>query len=340
VSQGFSIAVADNLTTIRVNTGGGEYVDSKGQLWAADYGYNLGTASSKTDTINGTVDGALYQSERYHSGWQDTTTPELEYRFNLPSGNYAVKLHFAEVTQYVNRSFDVEIEGELLIDNLDIASEAGRYTAVIRNVATTVSDGELHIRFPRNVQSPKISAIEILPVSSLINASTTNTDPVDILVPEARASAGILSLVDTPSNGTAVVTDGNITYTPNTGFDGQDTIVYSFTESNGSITISTITVTVICDSCAKNATLVLSWQENPESVSGYKVYYGPDATSVTELATNIAINSGLIDPTAPQIEFAATADLNFYPGEQVCFKIQAYTDTQDSALSSAICGTI
>jgi len=340
-NQSFSINVtADKSTVIRINAGGGEYVDSKGQTWAADYGYNLGAQSTVTDTINGTVDDILYQSERWHSGWEDTETPELEYRFTLPSGNYAVKLHFAEINKYVNRNFDVEIEGKLTIDNLDIISEAGRYTAVIKNIVTTVNDGELNIRFPRNTQSPKISAIEILQAKNLSNATTTNTNPTTILVPEANLGAGTLSIIGEPSNGNTVVSGYSITYTPNGGFDGQDSIIYMFTDANGSVTISTIDITVTCNSCNKEAIIALSWQPNTEAISGYRIYYGPDAANVTELATDVTVNSGLIDPTAPQLKYAATSDLNFYPGEQLCFKIQAYKDNQNSALSGAICGTI
>jgi hypothetical protein len=84
----------------------------------------------------------------------------------------------------------------------------------------------------------------------------------------------------------------------------------------------------------------LSWQPNAEAVSGYRIYAGPDAANATELVTDATVNSGLLDPTAPQLEYAATSDLNFYPGEQVCFKVQAYTDTEVSAKSKAVCGVI
>lgn len=247
---------------IRVNAGGPDYVDSKGQLWAADYGYNVSGESTRTYAINGTVDDALYQTEHWHSGWKDPSTPELEYQFNVPSGDYAIKLHFAEVSQVVDRIFDVEIEGLLIIDDLDIASEVGRNNVLVKNVVTSINDGVLNIRLPRNTQSPKISAIEVLPINSKTSAATTDISPVSVRVPE---SSGKLSIISQPSNGTAVVNGYNITYNPNTGFGGDDTLIYMLIEPNGSVTISTITVSV--DSVSVSAGATPNIVANPDSIS-------------------------------------------------------------------------
>ena len=135
--------------------------------------------------------------------------------------------------------------------------------------------------------------------------------------------------------------NGNeIIYTSNSGYSGQDTITYMYTDENGQVTVTTVSVTVECNICSQEAVVALSWSPNSESISGYRIYYGPDAANATVLISDVAINSGLIDPTAPHMEYKATSDLNFYPGEQVCFKVQAYTATQASALSQAVCSII
>jgi hypothetical protein len=150
-------------TVIRVNAGGPQYTDSAAQVWAADIGFNTGSASSVGNAIAGTSDPALYRSER----WDAATAPELAYVFTVPNGNYTVKLHFAEIWsggQAVGRRiFDVRIENQLVLDNLDVFAEVGGYTALIKTVQTTVSDGQLNVNFVHgSADNPKISAIEIL----------------------------------------------------------------------------------------------------------------------------------------------------------------------------------
>lgn len=336
--QDFSISVAGPI--IRVNAGGEDYVDSKGHLWAADYGFNLGEANTRNNEILDTVEDTLFKSERWHSTWQDSTSAELEYNFSVPNGDYAVRLLFAETCATCATIFDAEIEGTLLIDDLNLSSEPGVNTALIKSFVVTVNDGEINIRFPRNKRSPKISAIEILPVTTQTNVATSNNNSVEIQTPEFNSGSGSLSIYGEPENGSAVISSNNITYTPDTNFSGQDTIIYSFIDSNGAVIISSITITVTCGSCTREPIVSLGWQPTSGSISGYRIYYGPDGATATELISDVTVNSGLIDPTAPKLDYAATTDLNFYPGEQVCFKVQAYLNNQSSPLSDAICGTI
>jgi len=440
ISQDFSITVkpvsntVSKTSTIRVNAGGSDHIDNNGQLWTADYGYNTGGASQRNNTIDGTGDDVLYQTERWHSTWNDTSTPELEYQFNVPNGNYAVKLHFAEITTYVNRIFDIEIEGQLSIDNLNIVDEAGRNNVLVKNIATTVNDGVLNIRFPRDTQSPKISAIEILPSNSQTNASTTDISPVSIEVPESQQMSGTLSIISQPSNGTARINGNNITYNPNTGFGGDDTVIYMLVEADGSITISTITVNVdpvsviaetnpvitanpdssststdtpinipvlvndsgINDTAilkinanpgngkvkvlanntitytpdpsysgtdnfsyrvtidgimavatvsvdvqgSQDKTIALSWNPSVDDNNiGYRVYFGTNSTNVNTLAADLSSSTGL-DVNAPSVQLSAQRDLQLQTGDKVCFRISAYLSSEESALSSPICGIL
>lgn len=155
---------------IRVNAGGGDYVDTAGNLWRADYGFNTGTANAITDAIAGTSDDVLYQSERWDAAGGD----ELEYAFTVPSGRYVVNLHFVDrFTSAGTRVFDVQFEGRTLLDNLDIFAQAGRLTALVKSVAVDVTDGQLNIRFLHGVENPKIDAIEIIQV----DASVPTTEP-------------------------------------------------------------------------------------------------------------------------------------------------------------------
>ena len=145
--------------TIRVNAGGGDYIDSTGALWSADIGYNTGDVATTASQIGGTADDALFQTVR----WDRQPLPELSYRFPVPNGQYSVNLYFAESYVFAEggRVFDVGMEGTLVMNNLDIYSEVGANTVLIKTLPVTVSDGELNIEFLHQVENPLISAIEV-----------------------------------------------------------------------------------------------------------------------------------------------------------------------------------
>jgi hypothetical protein len=167
---------------IRVNCGGPRYTDSKGQVWAADYGYNEGTASTISANISGTSDPALYQDGR----WNGNPSVPMTYTFAVASGNYHVNLYFTEtVGQYQHvgsRIFNVKINGNQVFSNLDIFAEAGANAALIKGADVAVANGKLVIEFDSLVQNPKVHAIEILPGASgpslLLNFKYPDGTPV------------------------------------------------------------------------------------------------------------------------------------------------------------------
>ena len=131
-------------------------------MWEADHSFNTGRSSVFTVSIAGTNYEPLFQSER----WDDSPAPELQYSLPIQNGGHQVNLYFADIysgTQSVGaRVFDVLIEGLLVFDNVDIFAEAGGYTALIKSMNVSVTDGVLNIEFRHGVENPKISAIEVV----------------------------------------------------------------------------------------------------------------------------------------------------------------------------------
>jgi len=154
---------------MRVNTGGNAYTDNLGNAWNADQAYTPGSwgfygqdRTSDRGTaypIGQTVNDRIYQTQRYDlSG----------YRFDLGNGTYTVILHFAEtygaITGPGQRVFDVLMEGQIVLDNLDIYSRVGHSTALtIEFNDITIQDGQLDISFVNLIELPEINGIEILP---------------------------------------------------------------------------------------------------------------------------------------------------------------------------------
>ncbi len=141
----------------RVTDGAGDSWDLDKKYQTGGYGYvaNSSSTGSTNKTIKGTDDQSLFRTAREGM---------LEYRFDrVPNGVYTVELDFADIenTRPGRRVFDVLVEGELAIPALDLALEAGTYTAVSRQYTVRVSDGQLNVRFATREGSTLVNAIRI-----------------------------------------------------------------------------------------------------------------------------------------------------------------------------------
>lgn len=177
----------------RINCGGDAYTDEFGQRWLADdtlyshsWGQDFGLhpyqASQRhiNDDIRGTQSDELFQYFRFgrHRLWYD---------FPLPDGDYRIELYFAEPwhgrsgsisDDYEGlRIFDVAVNGEMVIDDLDPWAEAGYLGAMKRIVTAKAKDGRLRISFPEvKAGQAIIAAIAIASVQHVaVNQRQTGT---------------------------------------------------------------------------------------------------------------------------------------------------------------------
>ena len=171
----FTITAPVSFTPIRVNTGGSSYTDPLGQVWSADTGFSGSTSTfSNSSAISSTNTPTLYQTERFGP---DPANP-MNYTFNVPNGNYIVNLKFAEIyaTGAGQRVFDVSINGQPVLTNFDIMALVPRLTAIDKPFPVSVTGGQIVIAFQSIVDTPKISAIEI--VASAATPALTTISPV------------------------------------------------------------------------------------------------------------------------------------------------------------------
>jgi beta-galactosidase len=167
----------------RVNCGGPDYTDINGNTWLSDchktsnitWGSKswtddypglpafFGSQGRTFNTISGTNDGELFQSFRYGRD-------KLSYEFPLPNGEYLIELYFTEPWYGPNTSkicngwrlFDVAINGNTYLYNLDIQKEAGFQQVLKKKIITTLSGNILKIHFPKVLSGQAvISAIAI-----------------------------------------------------------------------------------------------------------------------------------------------------------------------------------
>jgi hypothetical protein len=161
---GIPIKVVVPKTRIALDSGGTGGVDTLGDSWIPDQAYStggkgwLGQTSkpvSTTETISGTSDQSLYQTQREGA---------YEYRFDgIAKGVYQVELDYAELgwTDPNTRLFDIIIEGKLVTPALDVADTVGGFAALSQSSFVQVDDGQLNVRFISRTGAPILNGIRV-----------------------------------------------------------------------------------------------------------------------------------------------------------------------------------
>gem|GEM_PF-337924 len=167
------------VSSIRINVGGPQGTFGS-ESFIADQYFSGGSLFSATIPIEGTTDDTMYQTERYGTFSYDIPVPV--------SGEYDIRLHFAELYFGVggqsggpgSRVFNVSIEGVSVLTDFDILSETDPATALQKEFDDiSITDGFANIQFTASVNSPKLSAIEILSPDSF-----SETPNISIISPE------------------------------------------------------------------------------------------------------------------------------------------------------------
>lgn len=270
-------------TTVRINTGGPNFVDSTGQTWNADTGFNTGTTTSYTTTVTGTTEPTLFKTERYDG----PTAPELQYTLGLQNGSYTVRLYFAETYTGAQstgaRVFDVYTQGQLAFANVDIFTQAGGANkALVLSAPATVTNNQITIQFIHKVQNPKINAIEIIPAGS---GSDTTAPTAPGSLAATAITANSLTLTWAASTDNVGVTGYNVsrngvllgtvtaTNYPDSGLSPATTYNYSVVAVDAAGNASTASTV--------SATTAAGTDTQPPSAPGALAFSNVTANSVT-----------------------------------------------------------
>lgn len=153
-------------TRILCGSSRGSFRDRAGNLWGSDAFFSGGTAVELPDQpVYRTRDNFIFRAAR---------TGESEYKIPLKPGVYEMRLYFADQSYSPGvaleggentRVFDVTLNGQPLLREFDIISDAGPNTADIRVFKDIhpAADGYLHLTLTKNPNPPVINAIEIVP---------------------------------------------------------------------------------------------------------------------------------------------------------------------------------
>ena len=152
-------APRSSSTTVRINSGGSDFIDSLGQVWQADKYYTGGTAYTTPVPVANTTSLLLYQQERWGS---------FDYNIPVPNGTYAVTLKFAElyVTGPNQRLFNLAINGSTALTNFDIfVAAGGANRAIDKTFTAVVQNGQILLHFTANVNNASVRGIQVVPAT-------------------------------------------------------------------------------------------------------------------------------------------------------------------------------
>ncbi|GEM_PF-1397175 len=141
---------------LAINCGGPDLVTSAGVSYEADRGFSAGKSSSTNNAIAGTEDDELFQTSRWHN--------PLGYALSVPNGEYSLVLHLSENYWSADgkRVFDIEVEGVLVEDDLDIHARAGgKHIALEIVVPVNIQDGELNLNFPASTDNATLTGFRL-----------------------------------------------------------------------------------------------------------------------------------------------------------------------------------
>ena len=152
-------------TVLATNSGGPAYTAMDGTAFSADTAFEGGDVQVSSRTIANTPDPALYNTWR----WGNFT-----YRVPVPSGPYEVTLHFAETYNTANgqRRFNVSLQGQRVLDEFDIAAEAGIDTALVRHFRVNAANGEVLVQVTNgSIGNARLDALQVVRSADVLFAS-------------------------------------------------------------------------------------------------------------------------------------------------------------------------
>ncbi|MDZ8119571.1 malectin [Pontiella agarivorans] len=150
---------ATNSAAIAINCGSSSpFTGTDGTQYQADVYF----AGGHTDNAPGTAVANTDNDALYNEARSNFTA----YNIPLANGSYTVTLKFAETwaTTPNQRVFDIAIEGNPVINNLDLfAAAPGKWVAYDLEFPVTVNDGQLNLTASASINNVLLNAIMIVP---------------------------------------------------------------------------------------------------------------------------------------------------------------------------------
>lgn len=169
-SSSSSSVGSDWPLVVAINAGSTSGATYSGVQYDADKYARGGSIHSSENPIAGVSEDALFQSERYGS---------YSYEIPVTEGTYTIELHMAELYWEAagERTFDVLVEGQGELDDLDLYSQVGFHGAFSHTVENVrVTDGRLNITLEATQDAGTLSGFAVYSADGELDTTVTTPD--------------------------------------------------------------------------------------------------------------------------------------------------------------------
>jgi len=161
--------------------------------------------------------------------------------FNLASSTFTQNANGLPVTRIIRLSGDVTEDGDVLQGTYEEELRGLGASPILargRFIVTRRTNQEVSIDAPGNA-SPQLT-------SDTATTGEGESILIDVLKNDSDPDGQTLTItsVSNPSHGTAKIEGTQIRYTPNAGFNGQDSFIYTVSDGNGGIRSASVLVNV------------------------------------------------------------------------------------------------
>lgn len=286
--------------TIRINTGAStDTIDSSGNLWQKDVNFLGGQALDQVyNPIDNTKDDFIYQSQRI-------ATSGTDFSYNIPvdNGNYEVSLYLSEInfTDFGLRLFDVSLEGDIALNDLDVykltknAFLDGENDANIVKVPklAIIRDGEINLDFASVVDNASVAGIAISPIKG-----------AQVLIEESQQNTSVTEDGGTDAYQVLLNTQPSANVTINFQLDGQTTVDQTslvFTPENWN-TPQTVTVNAVDDALGESF---------HSSTIGHTISTTDSAYSTLAIPS---VSANIVDNDLVEVKFESKKEIDNFSG--------------------------
>ncbi|MEO9893238.1 malectin domain-containing carbohydrate-binding protein, partial [Aurantibacter sp.] len=341
-----AVVASTVIPPYRMNVAGQDYTKDGDMFAAENIAYleetSGTTANNDPYDLVGVTDTDLYHPRRYGA--------DFSYNFPIANGEYTVALHMIENFHDAAgiRVFDVEIEGNPLIGDLDLVASYGKGVLALQSYDVIVSDGELNIDFTASANNAIVQAIEILPVAL--------NDEKEILSFTLANETGAATIDDTAktvnievSNGTlltnlvpTITLSEDATISPASGVeqDFTDPINYTVTAEDTSEQVWTVTVSEAPSTATDILTFVFAEQTGAATIDATAhtiTVEVANGTLLTGLVPTISISDdATISPESGLAQdFENTVDYTVTAEDETTAQLWQVTVTEAAATNTA-----
>ena len=150
---------------MRINSGGGQVRVDNGDVFGADVFFQGGEEAVDTRAVP-TIEGTAGYYDVFLSERVDESGDGFFYRMELPvSGVYNVTLFFTEpwFTAPRQRVFDVNVNGQAMLQNYDIYAEAGGVDVAVSEARSfTITSGSINVEFRSIIDAAMVNAVQVV----------------------------------------------------------------------------------------------------------------------------------------------------------------------------------